>query len=65
MRLEQLLAKQVFVQLFWFRNSRVAEKEITIDGLRIPAGTQVEIPTYGLAHDEEYWDEPMKYKPER
>nr|CAB3235838.1 cytochrome P450 CYP3-like member 3 [Phallusia mammillata] len=47
------------------RNSRYCEKEITIQGVTIPAGIHVDIPTYGMSRDEEYWDEPTKFKPER
>nr|CAB3235809.1 cytochrome P450 CYP3-like member 3 [Phallusia mammillata] len=47
------------------RNSRYCEKEITINGVTIPAGCHVDIPNYGFGRDEEYWDEPLKFKPER
>nr|XP_039265290.1 cytochrome P450 3A5-like [Styela clava] len=47
------------------KNTRFAEKEITINGFTIPAGMQINIPTYQLAHDPEYWDEPYEFKPER
>nr|XP_039269241.1 cytochrome P450 3A5-like [Styela clava] len=47
------------------KNARYCEKEITINGLTIPEGIMISIPSYGLAHDPEYWDEPYKFKPER
>ncbi|XP_076809898.1 cytochrome P450 3A31-like [Clavelina lepadiformis] len=47
------------------RNSRYCENDITINGVQIPKGVHVDIPTYGLSHDEEYWDEPFKFHPER
>ena len=47
------------------RNSRYAEKDITINGVHIPKGTTVIVPTYGLAHDEEYWDKPFEFNPDR
>ena len=48
-----------------FRNVRLAEKDITIENVHIPAGVTVDIPMWGMSHDEEYWDEPYEYKPER
>ena len=48
-----------------FRASRYCEKDITIKGLFIPAGMNVDVPTHALGHDEEYWDEPWEFKPER
>lgn len=47
------------------RNSRFASKDITIDTVHIPKGTQVNVPVYGLAHDEEYWEKPFEFNPER
>ncbi|CAK8684876.1 unnamed protein product [Clavelina lepadiformis] len=47
------------------RNARIAEKDITINGLNIPKGTEVQVPFYGMCHDDEYWDEPFEFKPER
>ncbi|XP_077969321.1 cytochrome P450 3A21-like [Styela clava] len=47
------------------KNARFCEKEITINGLTIPKGIQINVPTFGLAHDPEYWDEPYEFKPER
>ena len=43
----------------------MAEKEITIDNIRIPAGVVVDVPTWGMAHDEEFWEDPFEFKPER
>ena len=51
--------------LMFFRNVRLAEKDITIDNIHIPAGVNVDVPVWGMNHDEEYWDEPYEYKPER
>ena len=47
------------------RNSRYCDQEITIDDVTIPKGTMVIVPVYGLSHDEEYWDNPFEFNPER
>nr|XP_039269251.1 cytochrome P450 3A21-like [Styela clava] len=47
------------------KNARVCDNEITINGLTIPKGVLISVPSYGLAHDPEYWEEPYKFKPER
>ena len=50
---------------FSYRNSRYTDVEITVKGITIPAGTHVDIPVQALHHDEEYWDDPWKFIPER
>ena len=52
-------------RMLFVRNFRMAEKEITIDNIRIPAGVVVDVPTWGMAHDEEFWEDPFEFKPER
>jgi len=52
-------------QIILFRNARICEKDITINDLFIPAGMTIDVPTYGLSHDEDYWDQPWQFKPER
>jgi len=47
------------------RNSRLCDKEITIGGIKIPKGAHIDIPTYGLSRDAEYWDDPDEFVPER
>lgn len=47
------------------RNNRICAEEITIKGLTIPKGMIINIPTYGLAHDPDFWEEPDKFNPER
>nr|CAB3235860.1 cytochrome P450 CYP3-like member 3 [Phallusia mammillata] len=47
------------------RNSRYAEKDFNVDGVHIPKGVMVKVPVYGMSYDEEYWDEPKLFKPER
>ncbi|CAK8684861.1 unnamed protein product [Clavelina lepadiformis] len=47
------------------RNARIAERDFTINGLNIPKGTLIHVPVYGMCHDDEYWDEPFEFKPER
>ncbi|KAG5669756.1 hypothetical protein PVAND_000050 [Polypedilum vanderplanki] len=48
-------------------NMRTCNKDYTIPGtnLIIPSGTTVEINTYSLHHDPEYFPEPEKFIPER
>ena len=47
------------------RNSRLCQEDIIIDGIKFPKGAHVDIPMYGMLRDPEYWDEPLKFKPER
>ena len=34
-------------------------------GFTIPAGVHVDVPVYALHHDEDYWEDPWKFIPER
>ena len=69
--LKNILHKQAWIFQFPFnnfyncRNSRYAEAEVTVKGIRIPAGVHVDVPVYGLHHDEDYWEDPWKFIPER
>jgi len=47
------------------RNTRYATKQVTIDNITIPKHTLVVVPTYGFCHDEEYWEKPFDFIPER
>ena len=51
--------------MFFDRNSRYTDVDVTIQGVHIPARTHVDIPIHALHYDEEYWDEPNKFIPER
>ena len=53
------------IMLVTYRNARFCESDITIKGLFIPAGMTIEVPVYAMSHDEEYWDDPWEFKPER
>jgi len=43
----------------------VASEDITIDGVFIPKGMQVSVPTYALQNDPEYWPHPERFDPDR
>lgn len=46
-------------------NSRVCEREITINGITIPKGASVDIPMYALLRSPDHWDDPDSFIPER
>jgi len=46
-------------------NSRFADNDVTIKGVKIPKGTWIHIPVAGLSRAEEYWDSPDEFRPER
>jgi len=46
-------------------NSRVSEREVTINGVTIPKGAFVDIPVYALLRSPDHWDDPDKFIPER
>ncbi|XP_064612105.1 ultra-long-chain fatty acid omega-hydroxylase-like [Liolophura sinensis] len=45
--------------------SRKLSREITVDGKRVPVGTNVQIPIYNIHHNPEVWTDQMKFLPER
>nr|CAA55887.1 unnamed protein product [Rattus norvegicus] len=47
------------------RLERVCKKDIELDGLFIPKGSVVTIPTYALHHDPQHWPKPEEFHPER
>ena len=48
-----------------FRNSRYTDVAVDIKGIHIPAHSHVDIPVHALHNDEEYWENPDKFMPER
>ncbi|KAM6155273.1 cytochrome P450 3A4-like isoform 1-T1 [Rhynchocyon petersi] len=47
------------------RLERVSKKDVEINGLIIPKGAVVMVPTYVIHRDPDYWPEPEKFLPER
>lgn len=45
--------------------ARSSKKELTIDGLNLPAGTPVIMTPYLMHHNDEYHDQPGEFHPER
>ncbi|CAN7937280.1 unnamed protein product [Ixodes hexagonus] len=45
--------------------ARACQRDITVMGKLIPAGTAVTVPVWHLHHDPDYWPEPFKFDPER
>ena len=42
---------------------RLTMREVTIDGYRVPAGTNVIIGIYALHRDPAFWDQPTRFRP--
>ncbi|KAI8515237.1 Cytochrome P450 3A4 [Branchiostoma belcheri] len=47
------------------RFDRVCREDADINGLRIPAGTNINFPVWAIHHDPDLWPEPDKFRPER
>ncbi|XP_041533909.1 cytochrome P450 3A25-like [Microtus oregoni] len=47
------------------RLDRISKKDVEINGVFIPKGTVVMVPTFPLHRDPEYWPEPEEFRPER
>lgn len=47
------------------RLERVCKKDVQVNGVLIPKGTTVMVPTYALHLDPENWPEPKEFRPER
>lgn len=44
---------------------RMAMRDVVIDGLRVPAGTNVVVGAWAIHHDASLWDDPERFDPER
>ncbi|KAM6157149.1 cytochrome P450 3A4-like [Erethizon dorsatum] len=47
------------------RLERMCKKDVRVNGVLIPKGTTVMVPTFALYRDPEYWPEPEEFRPER
>ncbi|XP_072415399.1 cytochrome P450 3A21-like isoform X1 [Chiloscyllium punctatum] len=47
------------------RLDRVCKKDVQLNGITIPKGTIVMVPSYVLHRDPDYWQEPEEFRPER
>lgn len=47
------------------RLERVCKTDVEVNGVLIPKGTVVIVPTYALHKDPKYWPEPEEFRPER
>ena len=47
------------------RLERVCKKDVELNGVYIPKGSTVMIPSYALHHDPQHWSEPEEFQPER
>lgn len=45
--------------------TRQAKETATYNGITIPAGMNVQADVWGLHHDEEFWEQPSVFDPER
>ena len=48
-----------------FRVQREANVDATVNGVEIPQGMTVNTHIYAVHHDEDYWENPEIYDPER
>ena len=47
------------------RVQRQGSQDIEIAGIRIPAGTSIDVLPYALHRDPDFWSDPLQFKPER
>ena len=47
------------------RLERVCKKDVELNGVYIPKGSMVMIPSYALHHDPQHWPDPEEFQPER
>lgn len=51
--------------MFFFRTDRHVEKDMTVNGYKIPKNAEIMIPIHAIHRDPEFWEEPDKFDPER
>lgn len=47
------------------RIERMCKKDVEVNGVFIPKGTVVMVPSFALHRDSAYWPEPEEFRPER
>ncbi len=46
-------------------HDRLCTRDCVVNGIKIPVGTKIQMPTYAAHYNEEFWPEPKKFEPER
>ena len=63
--LDMVLSETLRLYPIASRLERVSKKDVEINGVFIPKGSLVMIPSYALQHDPQHWPEPEEFRPER
>jgi cytochrome P450 len=62
---ELLLPPSCFLTCIVSFNRKVLKRIDLSDGTHLPAGSFISVPTYSLARDEQYYENPLEFKPFR
>ncbi|XP_052023977.1 cytochrome P450 3A11-like [Apodemus sylvaticus] len=63
--LDMVLSETLRLYPIASRLERVSKKDVEINGVFIPKGSTVMIPSYALQHDPQLWPQPEEFRPER